>query len=166
MIRDGLSRKEEPAPSARARMARHVVVVLYGLLVLFVVAACGPPADPVRATLERVRDAAERRDVDAISSELADDFQAANGQGRAELTASLRRILAGYASLSVRLSDVTIERGTGLAHVMLRAALGGKPRAIGGAEAILPREATYRFDLRLVERDGRYRVTKAVWNPE
>jgi hypothetical protein len=145
------------------RVALLAQLVPLGLLI---VPACGRTSDPVRATLERVREAVERRDVDGISSELADDFQAANGEGRDELAAGLRRILAGYESISIRLSDITTERGTGLAHVTFRAVLAGKPRGIGGAEAFLPRAATYRFDLRLVERDGRYRVTKAAWNPE
>ena len=97
---------------------------------------------------------------------LAEDFEAGNGQGRGELKAELSRMMAAYATLRVSLSDVVADRGTGLAHVTLRAALAGTPRAAGGAEAYLPRTAAYRFDLRLVERDGRFRITKAAWSSE
>ena len=143
-----------------------MLVALLGLLVLAAIPACGRGVDPVQAALSRLEDAAEKRDAEGISAELSEDFQAANGEARAELTAGLRRILAGYDSVSVRVSNVVTERGTGLAHVTFRAALSGKPRALGGMEAFLETAAAYRFDLRMVEREGRYRITKAAWERE
>ena len=157
--------RREVAPLAE-RLRQRSLGVLPALLLLFVLISCGRKPDPVVLLLGRVKDAAEARDADAISRELAEDFEAGNGQGRTELSAELSRMMAAYATLRVSLSDVVAERGTGLAHVTLRAALAGTPRALGGAEAYLPRTATYRFDLRLVERDGRYRITKAAWSPE
>lgn len=157
--------RREVAPLA-ARLRQRSLGIFPALLLLFVLTSCGRKPDPVVLLVGRVRDAAEARDADAISRELAEDFEAGNGQGRAELKAELSRMMAAYATLRVSLSDVMADRGTGLAHVTLRAALAGTPRAAGGAEAYLPRTAAYRFDLRLVERDGRFRITKAAWSSE
>ncbi|MEO6326603.1 MAG: nuclear transport factor 2 family protein [Thermoanaerobaculia bacterium] len=151
---------------AKRETRRRWLLVPLVLLAASLAPACRGKSDPVKALLGRVEAAAEKRDADGIAAELADEFQASDGESRAELLAGLRRLMAGYDSLSVSVSDLTAERGTGLAHVTFRAALAGTPRALGGAEAFLPRAATYRFDLRLVERDGRYRITKAAWERE
>jgi len=127
--------------------------------------ACREKADPVRRTLDRLVQAAEKRDAQTIAEHLAGDFQAADGSGRADAQATLLRYLAAYEDLNVRLSDITIERGESAARVTFRADLAGKPRQIGGLEGYLPRSSAYRFELRLVPEGERWNIAWASWEP-
>jgi hypothetical protein len=134
-------------------------------LAALLAAACGEKRDPTRRTIDEIVAAAEARDPGAIVERLAPDFQAADGTGRADAEATLRRYLAAYESLDVRVSDVTIETAAGAARARFRADLSGKPRNVGGLEGLLPRSSAYRFDLRLAPAsDGRrWVVTWAGW---
>jgi hypothetical protein len=141
---------------------------LFGALTLaafFAAAACGAKRDPARRTIDEIVAAAEARDPGAIAGRLAPDFQAADGSGRPDAEAMLRRYLAAYESLGVRISDLTIESAAGASRARFRADLSGKPRNIGGLEGFLPRSSAYRFDLRLAPgSDGRrWLVTWAAW---
>jgi hypothetical protein len=133
--------------------------------VLLLGAACGEKSDPARQTLEEIVAAAEARDAGAVVERLAPDFQAADGSGRAEAEATLRRYLAAYERLDVRISDVTIERAAGAARARFRADLSGNPRKVGGLDGWLPRKSVYRFDLRLAPASdgGHWLVTWAGW---
>lgn len=119
----------------------------------------------MRQTLDEIVAAAENRDARAIVERLAPDLQVADGTGRADAEATLRRYLAAYERLDVRVSDLTIERATGAARVRFRADLSGSPRKAGGLDRFLPRSSSYRFDLRLepAAEDGRWLVTWAGW---
>jgi hypothetical protein len=135
-----------------------------GLLTFVAVVGCGPKSDPVRQALDRIVAAAKDRDAAELVESLTLDFQAADGTGRADAEATLRRYLAAYEQLDVRISDVTIERAIGAARARFRAELSGKPRNIGGLEGLVPRTSTYRFDLRLSpDSNGRWLVTSAGW---
>ncbi len=135
-------------------------------LALAFVAACGPKTDPVQQTLDGIVEGAEDRQAAAIVERLSPDFQAADGSGRPDAEANLRRYLAAYESLGVRISELTIERAAGAARARFRADLSGSPRKIGGLEGLLPRTSAYRFDLRLVPAEGgRWVVTWASWEP-
>jgi hypothetical protein len=134
------------------------------LALLLMAAACGEKGDPARRTIDEIVAAAEKRDAGAIVERLAPDFQAADGSARADAEMTVRRYLAAYERLGVRISDFTIERAAGAARARFRAELSGKPRSIGGLERILPRASTYRFDLRLTPSEGgRWLVTWASW---
>ncbi len=136
------------------------------LLALGVAAACGPATDPVRQTIDGLAEGAEGREAAAIVERLSPDFQAADGSGRADADATLRRYLGAYEKLGVRISELTIERASGAARARFRADLSGSPRKIGGLEGLLPQASAYRFDLRLVPaQDGRWLVTWASWEP-
>lgn len=124
---------------------------------------CGQAADPVRESLDRMVRAAEKADAGSVMEHVAPGFQAADGSGRAEAEATLRRYLAAYEKLDVEISDVTIERAAGAARARFRADLSGAPRKIGGLEGWLPRTSTYRFDLRLEPDGSRWLVTWAGW---
>jgi hypothetical protein len=143
------------------RPFRIVAVVAAAL----VAAACGSKKDPARRTIDEIVAAAEARDAGAIVERLAPDFQAGDGSGRADAEAILRRYLAAYESLAVRISDLTIEQAAGAARARFRAELSGKPRSVGGLDGFLPRSSTYRFDLRLApaSEGGRWIVTWASW---
>ena len=125
---------------------------------------CGEKKDPVRQTLDRLVAATQERDSGDFVANLAPDFQAADGTGRADAEATLRRYFAAYENLNVRTSDVTVERAADAARARFRAELSGKPRSIGGLEGLLPANSAYRFDLRLAPgKGGRWLVTWASW---
>jgi len=131
---------------------------------LLLVTACGGGTDPVRGTIDEIVRAAEKRDAPAVMERLSHDFQAADGTGRADIETALRGYFAGYDRLSVRISDLTIERAASAARARFRAELSGTPRQIAGLDGWLPRTGSYRFDLRLspdVRR--RWLVTWAAW---
>ena len=125
---------------------------------------CGEKKDPVRQALDRLVVAAQERDSGDFVANLAPDFQAADGTGRADAEATLRRYFAAYENLNVRTSDVTVERAADAARVRFLAELSGKPRSIGGLEGLLPASSAYRFDLRFAPgKEGRWLVTWASW---
>jgi len=128
------------------------------------VTGCGEKSDPARQTLDRLVAAAKERDAGDFLASLAPDFQAADGSGRADAEAMIRRYFAAYERLDVRISDVSIERASGAARVRFRADLSGKARRIGGLDGILPSTSAYKFDLRLTPGEGgRWLVSWASW---
>jgi hypothetical protein len=128
-----------------------------------VASACGPKADPVRATLDGMTRAAHDRDAERLMSFVATDFQAADGSGRQDADALVRRYFAAYEMLDVSLSDVQIERGESAARARFRAKLSGQPRRVGGLEGLVPSSSAYEFDVRLTQEDGRWKVAWASW---
>ncbi|MEO8349501.1 MAG: hypothetical protein ABI610_11355 [Acidobacteriota bacterium] len=147
-------------------MSRGRIAVALVLAFLALAAGCGPATDPVQQTIDGIVEGAQDRDSNAIAERLAPDFQAADGSGRVDAEATLRRYLAAYESLDVRISDLTVERAAGAARARFRADLSGSPRKIGGLDGLLPRSSAYRFDLRLAPADGgRWLVTWASWEP-
>jgi hypothetical protein len=125
---------------------------------------CGENRDPGRQSLDRLVSAAKARNAGEFVASLAPDFQAADGSGRADAEAMLRRYFAAYERLDVRISDVSVERAADAARVRFRADLSGKPRSIGGLDGLLPARSAYRFDLRLSPGEGgRWLVTWAMW---
>ena len=138
---------------------RFRVFVLAALIAI----ACKPAGDPVRATLDRMAQAAHARDAAAVMANLTDDFQAADGSSRADDEQLLRRYFAAYESLDVRLEDVQVERSENTARVRLRAVMSGRPRDVAGLAGLLPSAAKYDFDFRM-SRDGRsWKVAWASW---
>ena len=136
------------------------------LLAAAVAAACGEKRDPARRAVDDMVAAANRQDASGIAASLAPDFQAADGTGRADAEATLRRYLAAYQSLDVKISDLTIETAAGAARARFLAELSGKPRSVSGPDRFLPRTSKYRFDLRLAPEPGggdRWLVTWAGW---
>jgi hypothetical protein len=151
-----------PLDPARRRTGFGAIL----LVAAVAVAACGEKRDPVRRAIDDMAAAASEQDASAIVASLAADFQAADGTGRADAEATLRRYLAAYESLDVKISDLTIESAAGAARARFQADLSGKPRSVGGLDRFLPRTSRYRFDLRLAPEPGggdRWLVTWAGW---
>ncbi|HEX5854082.1 MAG TPA: hypothetical protein VFZ57_00565 [Thermoanaerobaculia bacterium] len=141
-------------------MARRLLAV--AALTLF--ASCGREArDPVRETVNRVAAAAESRDAGAVAGTLSAGFRDADGGSKADAADLLRRTLAAYESISLTLSDVTIERGPQAARATFRVGMSGKPRAVAGLEGLLPRTSSWRFELRLELEKGSWKITSASW---
>ena len=145
--------------------SRRNVPAALAIVVLLWAGACGSKRDPARLTIDEIVAAAEARDPGAIVERLAPDFQAADGSGRADAETIVRRYLAAYERLGVRISELTIEQAAGAARARFRADLSGKPRAVGGLDGFLPRASSYRFDLRLAPGSdgGRWVITWASW---
>ncbi len=133
---------------------------------LLLAVACGAPKDPVRASLDAMIEAANARDAGALFDRVATAFSAADGSNRDEARATVERYLAAYEILNVTVDDVRIERGDAdAARVRFRARMSGQPRRIGGLEGLVPSEAAYDFDVRMVREGGEWKVAWAQWNP-
>lgn len=130
---------------------------------VFLPISCGKKADPVQETIDRVVEAAEKRDGDAVLENLSSEFRDAQGGGLTEAQATLRRYLAAYESLDITIADSSIERAPNAARVTFRADLQGKPRQIAGLDGFLPRSASYRFELRLAPEGNRWKIAWASW---
>ncbi len=131
---------------------------------LTLLASCGRDArDPVRKTVNRVAAAAESRDAGAVGTYLSAGFRDADGGTKADAADLLRRTLGAYASISLALSDVTVERAPQAARATLRVGMSGKPRAVSGLEGLLPRTSAWRFELRLELEKGSWKITSASW---
>lgn len=135
------------------------------LLAAALTASCGAKGDPVQATLDRIVKAAHDRDASAAMSQVAADFQAADGSGRAEAEQLLRRYFAAYEILDVRLQGIQIERGEDATRVRFRADMSGQPLKVGGLAGLLPSSASYDFDLRLAREGKTWKVAWAQWTP-
>lgn len=137
---------------------------LLALALLLLLGACAKKGDPVRELIDASVADAEARDADALAARLTQDFRAADGEDRAAMAQTIQRLLFAYERLDVDVTDVTIERAPQVAQVAFRASLSGAPRG-GGLEAILPRSGSWRFELRVVEEEGTWKIAQASWRP-
>ena len=127
-------------------------------------AHCGAPRDPVTECLKGAVAAAENRDADGVMARVAEGFRDADGGGKADAAALVRRYLGAYESLSLTLSDVAIERGPAAAHAKFRVRMSGKPRAVSGLEGLLPRSSRWSFDVRLEAGPHGWKIASAAWS--
>jgi hypothetical protein len=141
---------------------RRIALVLS--LVLLPATACHRARrDPVMACLTGAVAAAESRDADGVMSRVAEGFRDAEGGGKADSTALVRRTLTAYESLSLTLSDVAIERGPAAAQAKFKVRMSGRPRAVGGLDGLLPRSSHWSFDVRLEAGTGGWKIAWASW---
>jgi hypothetical protein len=124
---------------------------------------CGGGKDPVQALIDDLVEAGEDKSAERIGERLADDFRGQNGMGRADAVATVRRYLAGYEKVDLEVYDVKVQRADGAADVSFRAEFSGRALSIGGLGGLLPPEALYRFDLRVAEEGGTWKVKTAAW---
>jgi hypothetical protein len=121
------------------------------------------PRDPVLEAVSGAVKAAEKRDADGVVAFLAPGFRDAYDGDRDEAVATVRRYIAGYDRLSLAVSNLLIERGSGSAEASFTIAMAGTPRAAFGLEGWLPRTSRWRFDLRLEPAEGGWKITHAAW---
>jgi hypothetical protein len=143
------------------RLSTRALVV--AALLAAVAAGCGGKKDPVQALIDDLVDAAEDKSAERIGERLADDFRGQNGMGRADAVATIRRYLAGYEKVDLEVYDIKVQRADGAADVSFRAEFSGRALSIGGLGGLLPPEALYRFDLRVAEAGGTWKVNTAAW---
>jgi len=125
--------------------------------------SCAKKGDPVQQTLDRMVQAANKRDAAALFESVAPEFQAADGSGRADAEALVHRIFAAYEMLNVSIHDVQTEKGENAARVRFQADMSGQPLKVGGLQGLLPSSAKYDFDLRLAYDGKKWRVAWASW---
>ncbi len=136
------------------------------LLVLALAPACSRrPADPVAALLAELEAAAEKRDAERFGERLSADFRSADGLGRAEAIAQLRRYFAAYDSVALDVYGVETEKEGASARVRCVVEFSGKARQAFGLGGLLPPSAVYRFELEAGDEGGVWRVRGATWTP-
>ena len=140
--------------------------LLAGIALLSLVLACRREGgDPVRQTLDRIVQAADKRDAAAVVAHHSETHRDAEGQAPPDVAALLRRYFAAYEILDVKLSSVEIERAPEAARARFRADLSGQPVKLGGLDRFLPSASKSDFDVRLVPEGGRWKVAWASWQP-
>jgi Domain of unknown function (DUF4440) len=136
------------------------------LLALALATACSrTPSDPVAALLAELAAAAEARDAERFGERLSPGFRAADGLGRQEVLAQLRRYFAAYESVGIEVYDVETERDGASARVRCVVEFSGKARNTFGLGGLLPPSAVYRFELLTADDGGAWRVREATWSP-
>jgi len=138
--------------------------IIFAFPLAILLASCGAPRDPVTECLTGAVAAAEKRDADGVMARVAEGFRDAEGGGKADAAALVRRYLGAYESLSLTLSDVAVERGPAAAHAKFRVRMSGKPRAVGGLDGLLPRSSRWSFDVRLEAGPGGWKIASAAWS--
>ncbi len=132
-------------------------------LVLVPVVSCRKEADPVRATIDALAEAADDRDADAAGDLLAAAYADAEHADRAAALLTIRRYFAAYERISTSFSDVRIDRKPDIARATFTATFDGAPRKLGALDAMLPRSAKVEFEMNLVSQAGRWKVAWAGW---
>jgi hypothetical protein len=136
------------------------------LLALALAPACSrPPADPVAALLAELEAAAEARDAGRFGERLSPEFRSADGLGRPEALAQLKRYFAAYESVALDVYGVEVERDGAGARVRCVVEFSGKARQALGLGGLLPPSAVYRFELDAADEGGVWRVRRATWRP-
>jgi hypothetical protein len=140
------------------------------LLVALVLAlGCGraeeSPEDQVRRVLASLEAAAEARDVGALKEHVSESYRDAQGNDRravlAVATGHFMRNQSVYVFSRIAEVEVT-EPGNARAEALV--ALAGTPiKDLGALPQV--RADLYRFDVRLRDEKGAWRVTSAEWQP-
>ena len=127
--------------------------------VLFVVLlfACAEE-DPIARLVKDVADAAEERDAGEVMQHVAASYD-----NRAEVENTLRRYFFGYKTFDVTVRDLESTVSGSEAFATFNVDFIGIPKTIGGMDQLLPRSATYRFDITLVQEGGAWKISSARW---
>jgi ketosteroid isomerase-like protein len=114
--------------------------------------------DPIARLMSDVADAAEERDAGAVMEHVAASYP-----GRAEVENTLRRYFFAYKTFDVTVRDLETTVSGGEAFATFNVDMLGVPKQVGGIDQFLPRAATYRFDVTLVEEGGEWKIASARW---
>ena len=142
---------------------KRLLPPLLAALLFVPLASCRKEADPVRATIDALAEAADDRDADAAGDLLAAAYADAEHADRAAALLTIRRYFAAYERISTSFSDVRIDRKPDLARATFTATFDGAPRKLGSLEGMLPRSAKVKFEMNLVPEEGRWKVAWAGW---
>lgn len=114
--------------------------------------------DPIAGLVDSVAEAAEERDAGAVMRHVAATYS-----NRAAVENTLRRYFFAYKSFDVTVRDLESTVSGNEAFATFNIDFIGVPREAGGMDQFLPRSATYRFDVTLVEEGGEWKITSARW---
>jgi hypothetical protein len=121
--------------------------------------------DPVKAALDGVVRAVETKSPDDLPRFLTADYRDQEGWTPADVTAFVKRYVAGYDTLKIALSRLEIEKGEGVARAQFRAELSGTPKNLPALEGLLPRSSKYDFLVMLSQEKDGWKVSSARWTP-
>ena len=136
--------------------------------VVLVLACSGDPASPeerVRAVLAAIETAAEARDVGALRAHVSEGYADPRGNDAQALAriATFHFMQNRSVHLLSRVRELEVT-APGEARAEALVAMAGAP--IPGPEALPAlRASLYRFEVRLREEDGEWRVASAEWQP-
>lgn len=116
--------------------------------------------DPIAQLVSRVADAAEERDAGAVMAHVAASYE-----NRAEVENTLRRYFFAYKTFDVTVKNLESTVSGSEAFATFDVDMIGVPKQVGGMDQFLPRAASYRFDVTLLEEGGEWRITSARWTP-
>ena len=142
---------------------KRLLPTLLATLLVVPFASCRKEADPVRAAIDALAEAASDRDADAAGDLLATAYADAEHADRAAALLTIRRYFAAYERISTTFSDLQIDRKPDLARATFTATFDGAPRKLGSLDAMLPRSAKVKFEMNLVPEEGRWKVAWAGW---
>ena len=146
-------------------MLRTVAVALLSALVVACSGGELTPEERVRGVLAELEAAAEARDVGLLKPHVSEAYKDASGNDRRALLGLAAGHFMRHQSvyLLVRVNDVILSEPN-KAQVDAFVALAGQP--IRDATALPELRADlFRFDLRLRDEDGDWRITAADWRP-
>jgi hypothetical protein len=149
-------------------MRLRLALVGFGLCV-GLAPACAPDADTpearVRAVLAALEEGAQSRDAGAMKEHVSEGYRDAHGNDKRAVAQLVAFHLLRNQSvhLLTRVADVELP-APGDARAVALVAMAGTP--IAGPEALLGLRADlYRFELKLREERGNWRVYSAEWHP-
>lgn len=143
-------------------MTRRVLPLLALTVSCLLLCACAQ-RDPVQQLIDDAVAAAEDRDGDALAELLASDFTAGDGSDRAAAVTYAKQMLFAYRALDLSLSDVQINRRGDSARATFRLKLTGVPSNFGGIGDLVPRQASYEFEISARVESGDWKFVTASW---
>lgn len=131
------------------------------------VSGCSEPSPPevrIRAAIDAIEQAAERRSLDGVAEHVSDDYSDAWHSDRRAALRSLLVYFQGHQDIHLltRISEIRLSDDASTATATMYVGMAGVP--VESAEALLTVNAElYRFDVEL-QRDGDdYQVVAARW---
>jgi hypothetical protein len=117
---------------------------------------------PVERLLADLESHVEDRDAEAVGTLLAPELRAANNMTKTDTVAEMKRYFFAYESLDIHVSDV-VATGEPPTKIALRVDMEGQAKQVGGLGGLVPGLSAWRFELDLVEREGRLLINGARW---
>lgn len=153
-----------PREGGGSRRLSPPLALALALVFSAAIASCRKgPSDPVRGLLDQAAAAAVDRDAGKLAKLLSPSFTGPGGMGKEEARATAARVLFGYESVQVSLSEVSAERGPDRARTAFRVRFSGAPKGGLGLEGLLPRSSEWRFAAVLSREGEGWRVSEASW---
>jgi hypothetical protein len=126
-------------------------------LLVLLLFACAEK-DPIAHVVNQIEDAAEDRDTAEVMEHVAATYP-----NRAEVEYTLRRYFFAYQTFDVHVRDLETTVSGSEAFATFNVDFTGVPKTLGGMDQFLPRTATYRFEVTLVQEGSAWKISSARW---